>query len=370
MSEIRFGAVSGLNQTWEKDGKLYDLGEARSVTFDATTLARVNDRARALVQALDYFGNHDLGEKIQLGTLNVQTMPQIQYMAPVFAIGLDEKWTFGFGIPIVRYKNALSLSASNSNVEFYRQQFQGISHQLDEALSVDLVMEAQKVIAEKGYRPLENRDQTFIGDIQLVLLHRLAALGAWRLLHQMTFVLPTGPKDDPDDLMALSVFGRTVIGNTMVAARLIARGLTFLPYAGVDVAMPDKVTKRVPKDENDSLPDQDSRQEMSRFVAPTLKAGGELKWLVGDRWEINYAVDASAKGIDHFSGSGRTDLLEKDTDSEVFRVRGGFGYSTIEDYKLKKSSAPGRVALEVTDTVAGRNIERQLKTELSATLFF
>ena len=370
MSQARFGVISGLDQTWAKDGKLYDLGETRSVTFDAATLARVNERARALVQALDYFGNHDLGEKIQLGTLNVQTTPQLQFFAPVLAYGLSDSWTLGIGVPVVRYQNTLTLSASNSNLAFYRQQFQGISHQLDDALNLDLVAEAQKVIAEKGYRRLENRDETFVADMQVALLHRLGDLGSWSFLHQIAVTVPTGPKDDPDDLMSLNAFGRTALGNTIIAARQVARRLIFLPYLGLDLPIPDRVVKRIPKNDDDNLPDQDSKQEIGRFLAPMATLGSELRWAFTNRWDAKYGVEGSAKGKDRYEGTGRTDLLEKNTDSEVLRVRGGLSYSTVEDYKIGKSMAPTRVSLEVADTVAGRNIERQLRTELAAMLFF
>lgn len=370
MSEVRFGYVSGLEHAWAKDGNLYDIGEMHSVTFDAATLARVNERARVFVETLDRFGNHDLGEKIELGTLNVKTSPQIQFTAPVFAYGLNDKWTLGFGIPIIRYKNDISLSAGGSNVAFYQQQLRGFSQQLDDALKVDVVAEAQKVISEKGYRPLQNRDQSFIGDVQIVVNHRLSDLGYWRFLHQMTLCLPTGPKEDPDDLMAINVFGRTTISNMIIAAKNISRKITFLPFAGVDVPLPDRVLKRVPKNEDDNLPDQSQRQEVARWLGPSANVGGEIRWAFANRWETKTDLEATSKMQDRFNGQGRTDLLEKNTSSNVVRVKGGLGYSTVDDYRLGKSVVPTRVALEIADTVYGQNIERQLRTEVSATLFF
>lgn len=370
LSQARFGVISGLDQTWLGNGKLYNLGETRSVTFDAATLARVNDRARSLVQALDYFGSNNLGEKIQLGTLHVQTKPEIQYFAPVFAYGLSKTWSVGVGVPIVHYRNQIRLSSGASNLDFYKQQFQGISKELDEALNIELVGEARKVLAEKGYRRLEDRDQTFVGDMQVAILHRLPDLRRWAFMHQMTLTLPTGPADDPDDLMALNSFGRTSIENMLIAGYTFNPRWQVLPYTSLLLPIPDTTVKRVPKNEDDNLPDSASKQRVLRVGAPTASLGYEVRWSLTRRWDIKGGHEASTKSSDHYEGQGRMDLLEKNSDSDVIRVKGGFTYSTVDDYKQGRAPIPGRVALEVSDTVRGRNIERQLRTELAAMLFF
>lgn len=370
MTQARFGVISGLNQTWKNDGNLYDLGETRSVTFDAATLARVNDRAGALVRALDQFGRRDLGSTLTLGTLNVSTQPQISYFAPILAYGVNDRLTLGFGIPVVRYNNEITLSASASNLDFYRQQLGGASAALDGVLNIDLVTETQRVLAEKNYRPLTNRNETFVGDAQLAMLYRLPEAGSWALLHQLTLTLPTGPKDDANDLMALNAFGRTSLEASLIGARVLGAGWTYLPSVSVLVPIPDRTNRRVPKNEYDTLPDADREQELGRWTGPTVALGSDLRWEVFGRWSLKGGIEAASKSKDRYSGSGRTDLLEKNTESSVLRTKGGLTYSTVEDYKLKKARMPSRISLEVTDTVAGRNIERQLRTDLTAMLFF
>ena len=374
MTQAKFGVISGLDQTWKSDGKLYDLGESRSVTFDAATLARVNAQARALVQALDSFGSHDLGRKLSLGTLNVSTTPQVTYMAPVLAYGVTDRLTIGLGIPVVRYQNQISLSASASNLDFYRQQLGGLSQKVDQALSIDLVTESQRVMAEKGYRPLQSRDETFIGDIQLAMLYRLPDLGSgngtWAFMNQFTLTMPTGPKDDPNDLASLNAFGMASIEESIILAHALTPRWTILPYASLMLPIPDRTLKRVPKDENDSLPDRNSIQEVGRWMGPSASLGFELRWEVIHRWSLKAGNEIVTKWQDRYSGTGRVDLLGSNTDSSVLRARGGLTFSTVEDYKLRKAKVPTRVSLEVSDTVVGRNIERQLRTDLTAMLFF
>jgi hypothetical protein len=370
LTQARYGVVSGLDQTWRSNGKLYDLGETHSITFDAATLARVNPRAQKLIEALNYFGTQSLGSRINLGTLDISTKPEVQYYAPVFAYGISNSWTVGLGVPLIHYKNRIGLSASESNLAYYKDQFKNVSQELDDAMNVDLVAEARKVLAEKGYHALESRDEQFIGDVEVHALHRLPNLQSWAFMHQLSLHLPTGPKDDADDLTSLNSFGRTMIGNTLISARSLGSGLAFLPFTSLDVPIPDKVVKRVPRDEDDTLPDASSKRDVSRWIAPTFSLGAELRWSFLDRWELRTGTLGAVKGRDKFDGDGRMDLLSQGTDSTVVRVSSGVSYSTVEDYQRKHAMIPGKITLDISDTVAGRNIERQLLTELSAMIFF
>lgn len=368
--QIRAGVVSGLDETWGSDSRLYKLGDTRSVPFDAATLSRVNDRAQALIRALDVFGSQNLGSQIYLGTLRVKTQPQLDYFAPVFAYGLSDRWTVAVGAPMLRYQNRLSLSSGASNLDYYRQRFSGINEELDAALNINLADEAAKVLAQKGYKPLGNRDQSFMGDMQIALLHSLEPSGSWTFVHQMNFILPTGPADDPDDLMAPNLFHRTAWENTLTGSRVLGARWAVNPFVSLLLPLPDRVQRRVPKDEQDLLPDPETKTSVARRLGPTLTVGGDLEWALDTRWTLRGGTEAAWKSRDSYSGDGRTDLLSENTESFVQRVRAGVGYTTVQAYLNKTAMLPSRVSLDVSDTVGGRNIERQLRTELSAMIFF
>ena len=369
-AQVRYGVISGLQDTWGSDGKLYNLGELHSISFDAATLAKVNPRGQALIQALNYFGSQDLGSKINLGTLNVSTSPEISYVAPVMAYGINDRWTIGVGLPVIHYLNHMSLSASSSNLAFYRQQFGGMDKALDDALNIDIVAEAEKVLAAKGYKPLTNRDEQFLGDVEVSVLHKLPELGSWHFLHQLTFVLPTGPKDDPSDLEAVDYFGRAEIENTLVAGYEVLPGLALMPYTGLLVPLPDTVSRRVPLNEDDLLPDANQLEDVNRWLAPTLTVGGTARLTLFTDWALRTGAEASWKGADRYSGTGRMDLLEANSDTFLTRVLGGIDFSTIDRYRSGRAKFPTKVSAEVSDTVLGRNFNRELITEISAMLFF
>lgn len=371
MVQARYGVNTGLNQTWKSDGKLYELGDTQSISFNATTLARVSQRAQALIAALDFFGRNDLGSKINLGTLEVSTKPQLEYFVPVMAYGLSSRWTLGVGLPVMRYSNQIRLSSGPSNLEFYRSQLEGrVNRELDEALNMNIVDESRKVLAQKGFKPIQDRDETFLGDVEVALLHRLARLGSWDFMHQMSVTLPTGPKDDPDDLMALNKFHRLAFNTSITASRRLFRNWKIVPYGGLQLPVPDQVVKRVPRDEGDTIPDADSKQEVTRIVGATATAGSELRWAFARSWSVMTGAESFWKSQDRYTGSGRMDLLEKDTEQSGTIVRAGFGYSTVASYMQNLAAAPMQMGLTVSDMIMGRNKERQMITEFSAALFF
>lgn len=369
---FRSGVISGLDQTYSSNGRLFRLGDTKSIGFDAATLARVNKEAETLIRALDSFGSQNLGRSIHLGNLLVEAKPQIQYNAPVLAYGVTDRWTVGVGVPIVRYTNRIKLSSSAANLDFYRSQFAGLSAELDRALNVDLVAEARKTLAAKGYKALGDRDQTFVGDVQLVSLYRLRTAPGWSLVHEFALILPTGPRDDADDLMALNAFGRTAIENSLTAGLPIAPSWTLVGSGGLSVPLPDRPQVRVPTDADDTLPDASQKDGVDRVIGPTLSASVDAEWSFSQRWSLSGGLESQWKAADHYGSSakGRTDLLSEDSAGQAQRVRGSISYSTVKSYLAGGSLLPSMASLSVSDTVAGRNVERQLRTELNLMLFF
>lgn len=369
-ASVRMGMIDGIDQTYGDDGKLYVLGEKKSITFDARMLQRVSPQAQAIVRALNSIGTYNLGSEIHLGTLRVDTRPEIQYTAPVFAYGVSDHWTLGFGLPVVKYRNQIKLSQEGSNLDFYRQQFASIADQIGEAANINLVAEAQKTLADKGYKAIQNRDESYLGDVQLVALHRFQ-LGGLAALHQFGLTLPTGPAYDPDDLVALNTFGRTAIENGLAVSVPLHARVTMIPYTSLLLPVPDRVAMRVPKDAEDTLPDEAQKQFVTRSLGPTLTVGSEVELVAGRDVSFKAGYEMLWKAEDRYDGGdGRTDLLSQNTKSQAQRVKAQATYSTVNAYKKGLIPIPGMVTGEISDTVAGINIERQLRAEMSLMLFF
>lgn len=369
---FRYGMVDGIDQRYTQDGTLMTLGDYKSVVFDATALTKFNQRAKDLINALNAFGNQRLGDKFNMGVLKIDTKPEVKYFAPVYARGVTERWTLGFGLPIVNYSNKISMSQQHSNIDFYRQQFSGLSAELDQALNTNLQQAANDVLTGRGYKAIENRKESFVGDAQLVSLFRFFDNDTYSWAYQTDFNLPTGPQFNSDDLTALNVFGRTNFNNKLIFSARANPWLTITPYAGYLLNVPDQVTKRVPTAEDDTLPDASTKTDVQRTIGNTASIGGNLFADLSDQFSFGTGYEYSMKERDQYSGPGnkRYDLLSADTQARIHKVRGQISYSTVKSYLKKSSAIPLIVSLEVTDTIAGMNAERQLIQEMSLMLFF
>jgi hypothetical protein len=369
---IRYGIVDGIDQTYTENGSLMNLGDYKSVVFDAPHLAKFNKDAQTLIDALNAFGNQGMGNDFNLGVLKIETKPEVRYFAPVYARGVSKKWTIGIGIPMVTYKNEISMSQQFSNIAYYRQQYSGLSSELDAALNTDLRKATQDTLAQKGYRPLESRNETFLGDIQLVSVYQFFDNSYQALAYQAQVNTPTGPQYDPDDLAAINIFGRTYVTNTVLFSQRIGSRITLVPTVSWLINIPDHITARVPTDEDDTLPDANSKESVERQMGNKIAGGGNVFYEINDQWTVGSGYEYANKARDQYrgSGKGRYDLLSQNTESQSHRVKGEVAYSSVKSYFKKTALIPLVVSLEISDTIAGINVERQTVQEMNFMMFF
>lgn len=372
--QVRMGSIENLGHRYTDSGTLMYLGDTKSVVFDAESLMQLNAAARNLVEALNRFGTQELGNNLNLGVLRVKTLPQISYVAPVFAHGVSDRWSLGLGLPVITYKNQVSLSQEGSNLEFYRSQLTGLSPELDEALQTDLVYETVATLSERGYKPIENKNETFLADVQLSSLYRFMEDERQSALYQVTLTLPTGPKYNPDDLVAINSFGRTSIENKIIYQQKIDSFWKVAPHFAHSYFFPEHITMRIPENENDYLPNSSRKSDVRRDIGSTFTLGADLGLEVSKVWSFGFGYELGHKLKDSIRGSDypdeQYDLLERNTDSNFQRVVAQVTYSTIDLFFKKKALIPMMVSLTLGDTIAGRNIERRSNQELNFMLFF
>ncbi len=157
---FRYGQISGLDEHYSESGTLQKLKDLKSIEFDAETLSQFNSKANELISTLNKFGVYKAGDLFNLGTLEIDTKPEIKYFAAILAKGLSESWTIGVGLPVIKYSNQIQLTQKFSNMDYYNQ-FRGLSPELDQALDTDLTVETQTALSNKGYKPLESTEKQF-----------------------------------------------------------------------------------------------------------------------------------------------------------------------------------------------------------------
>ena len=352
---------------------MVSLTDVNAIEFDAKTLSKFNSQAQNLITSLNRFGAFKMGDALNLGTLEIHSSPQIQYTAPILAKGMTSRWTLALGLPVVHYKNEVQLSQSFSNINYYRQEFSGLSKELDNALETNLGESTQQVLQDKGYRRLEDRDSQFLGDVQLVSLYKLYDRADWTLILQSTLTLPTGPAYDPDDLLALNnTFHKTSLENAIALAKWVTPSWKLIPYVSLKYTLPEKINARVPEDEDDILPNQDTTENVTRKDGMAYELGLQNAIDVTDSFQISLDYRIGTKDTDRFSGdrNSRYDLLEKDTLTRWQKTCLEFTYSTVKSYFRSSSSIPFIASINFFDTIAGANTERRFGQEISFTLFF
>jgi hypothetical protein len=372
---VRMGFVSGIGQRYLSDGSLMSLNDYNSIEFDASSLMRIEPRLKDLVSVLNQFGRHELGNALHLGALRIATLPEVRYLAPLHAYGVTSRWTVALGVPIVNYTNRLSLAQSGSNVSAIRSQVTGISRELDDAfdrLNVSLVASANQELATKGYKPLANRDETYVGDLQVASLYQFHASKKSTALWKTFLNLPTGPGDDPDDLADLGIFGQTAIDQVAIMTTQVHRRVKLSGKASYRFNIPDSVIKRVPRTPEDSLPDASTKEMVRRKTGDSASVGvsGSLSLL--RTLNVGLGYDITHKSSDVYTGDSGSNyqLLSRETESSSHRLRAGINYDTVIAYLDKQERIPAIVSYEISDTIRGRNVERQTIHELWLTLFF
>lgn len=368
---LKYGQIQNLEHHYSENGALMSLTDYKAIEFNAATLAKYNVRAQQLIDTLNKFGLYRAGDMFNLGTLEIKTKPEIQYTAPIFGWGISSSWTLGIGVPVVHYKNTISLGQSFSNMDYYRQ-FRGLSPELDNALDTDLGSEVQKTVIQKGYKPIENRDQKFIGDIQLASIKKFSVQSVSYLVHLLTLTLPTGPAYNSDDLLALNSFHEFSIENKIGYVRQLFSSIEATPFLGFKYFIPQKITARVPKNIEDVLPDESAKDSIIQSMGPAYSTGLKLSSELSEKFAVSGFYEYGIKEKTQYSSSvkGDSSVLGENSDSRWQKVNGAISYSTVKSFLKKQSLIPFIIQLSVYDTIAGKNIERQFGQELNLNIFF
>ena len=373
--QVRMGFVSGIGMKFMSSGELMSLSDINSLEINAKVLSEFEPRVNQLVSVLNRLGPQKLGDELSLGVLHVDTAPEVRYVAPIYARGLLENWTVALAVPIVTYKNRLSLRQTGSNVAAVRAAAGSGSEELTAALeqfNIDVPTVVQSTLVKKGYRPLNDRNETEVGDVNLVSVFQFAKHETTSAQFKTILSLPTGHGDDPDDLADLGIFGVTSIENQLLGNftwrgrwRLAAKG-------GYRYTLPDTVVRRVPLDEKDTLPGSETKESVLRATGGALFVGGSLTYVASDTLDFAVGFETTKKSSDDYRGSkgARYDLLSDETQSSADRVRMGVSYSSTETYLSGTALLPMILSYEFSDTIRGVNTERTTIHEIWLQLFF
>ena len=221
-----------------------------NIDFDTDFIKQMEPEAGELIDVLNrlYDG---AGNRLHLGSLKFYGGPEIFYFAPVLAYGLSDRWTIGIGLPIVSMYGNVTTEIEGINTA------NDILNDLTPFTGGREDFKYKKLIAElKGLTNLrENFDETLRKrDIKLLRNHILEVLEIYRFsvftiisidIHGSftlitTINLPTGPKDDPDDLIDFPNFAQTGIELKTHHQFQISKRFSLGSALGYYYVMPDR----------------------------------------------------------------------------------------------------------------------------------
>lgn len=372
---VQLGTVSGLNQQYTSSGELKLLSDVNSTELNAQTLQRIEPAVNNLVSVLNSFGHHDLGSQINLGRLYVDSDPSVSFFAPIFLYGISERLTMGIAVPIVKYKNAVSVGQTGSNLSQLRAEVGGLIPEIDAAfdqLNRDMRIEFNKFIVAQGYKSLKNVDETFVGDVQIISAYQIPKSGPWTHAAQVFLTLPTGPKADPDDLTDIESFGRWGLRGAWITDYALSRRLSALGIASYQVVAPQSSEKRVPLDGQDPLPNASQKMRLNEDIGDSWSLAAAASLRASAAFTHMFAYSYERKFSDSYSGApnGRGSFLESHTSREAHLAKYEITYSSVAAYKAQKAMIPGTISYQLSQVVSGVNIENQTRHELWLKMFF
>jgi hypothetical protein len=381
---VRMGIADHLGESFGSGGGIAYRGDNLSQEINMTKIKKfAKDDLKAdlekLVSVLNTFGNSKMADKLSLGTLKFEVDPTVRYTAPIYGRGITERFTLGIAFPIINYKADISIKQVGSNIPQIKKELEAVSSQSEELkkgldrLDESLVQTFQKTVNERGYKTVQSREDTFLGDIQVVGLYHLIKESRENMILKTGLILPTGPQDDPDDLSDLPNQHQTSIGTGVINDINIYGRWTWGLGAYFLARLPDKVAKRVPMSEDDSLPDSDRKESgLDRDLGDSLTATTNLQYQVNDYFQLAAGYEIGTKSPDQYVGNNDWDysILSKNTYQSWNKSMFALEYSTVSGFIGGRDPIPFTISYDFSDIFAGTNIERQQVHEVGLRLYF
>ncbi len=379
---IRYGIMSEVTNKYDNSGSLQSISRLNQ-SFDGKSLAKNVPSFLSLKKLLDEtFPNSRYSEQLYVGALEFEADAAVQYTAPVLAYGVSKRVTMAIGVPIVNLKaqvNAYQTGVNNARAIRNLISANGtknISENLDRGLTelenANLIQKYEASLEAKGYIVPRKVDKTVVGDMQIASVYQYYEDKRWTLSEQTILNLPTGPEDNPDDYLDIPIFHQTYLKFDFKQDYRMTRNWNVGSLLGYTWKIPDTAEKRVPKDENDTLPDADRKERVNRDLGDVFTLGGSTNYWFTKYLNLGTGYDYSYKTEDKYSGARgyNYSLLSRNTEADWHRIFGLVTFSTVEMFMDKEFAAPLIITYMYSDIVSGTNVDRQLTHEFALKMFF
>lgn len=379
---FRFGQVSEIQDKFNDNGTLQSPGRMNKRMDNAFLMKQKEFREFAKILDEQILPNQKPSKDIDLGAVEFKGDATVDYFAPQIARGMTSNWSLGIAIPMVRYQS--DINAQNVGVNTFVNISKGMADpnkvaQMDakSGRQVQAMVGGPKEVMRdklesRNYKSVSGRDEQFVGDI--VLGSSLKFFDTKNidlyLLNQLT--LPTGPKDDPDDLLDLNIFGKTALQTTLFSNFELRSWVELGAGVFYTWGIPDDFDKRVPTSESDDIPEASTKETVRKDPGDSFGALLYSNFKLSDYYHIGAGYETGRSQSDKYTGGkgSRYDLLEKNTDKTYGIAKFKFTYSAVDGFMKGEEKIPYSVTYAFSDHVHGKNVERELTHELLLKFYF
>lgn len=367
--ENRYNGVGQVEPLGQKLNKRVTWADILSSQDDDTKRATVKGLLSANSIALD-------GEGPGQTTGVVNTYANVK--VPVLAWGITERLTTALAVPIMR----VEVSADTGFVASGDgQNFVNGAAKSNIATSDDAASRLNDAINTKlrrlGYEEIQ-KSMVFsgVGDIKLVNKYNFVNDGYNTASMKLDVTMPTGAKPYADRALDVPLGdGQWDIGAAMIYDHKLDDELTvWNVYGGYTAQLPDKIERRLPTSENDSL--SGDKELVSRNLGDQISTGTSLSHFfpsVGMRLGAGYSFQFQTKTSyqDGAFASERYRWLENEMPVQALHATTlTAGFSTVEWFKQKKFKLPFQANFGYSRPIAGRSVTRNDVVAGELVLFF
>lgn len=355
------------NRKYNSDGKIRALGDDFQNQINASSLGKTNAEKNAL---MGFMKANGIGN--DLGSFYGRVDSEASVTQPSFNYGVTDKLSIGLGTSIwsvttrtevVFQQTSNAQALLDSQGALNQSQKDQLASQLNDGAAA-----LNQNLTEAGYRPVGTWKGTALGDSKLGAKYLLINSNNLSLSGELGIMIPTGRRDDYNNIQDLSFSQGMVSLEPMI---VFGQNISIFDIEQhLSLSAPFADSEQVRISNNGSIFDSEVRR-VRRKVGDTLGAGASVGVNIGI-FQIGVGGDQAWKKQDQYERPEGYDNLDlsrntdsQSTDAEIFT-----SVSTISLYRNGQFPIPMDFDLSYQQTVAGRNVTRQSRMNAAAQFYF
>ncbi len=311
------------------------------------------------------------------GSTTGQVNSYFNIKVPVLAVGVTNRLTVGFALPIIYASISADSGFSKSDDgQVFMNKVCNLSVEKCNTAAKKMNNAVNEKLARNGYRSIHSKTVSNVGDLQVVSKYMVHEDSMSRIAVKSTLVLPTGVKPNPDDVLDIPTGdGRFSVGAAVVYDRTFLKDFTWNTYGGVLGLMPNRMDKRVPVATDDPI--SSDKESLVRKMGGLVSVGTSLirqfsptGFVAGAGYSFQFQTKARYSGGTQFSADRYALLEDLKPAQALHSTMLMAGFSTVEWYQNKKFFYPLQANLVFSHPVLGRNVTANDVISGELVLFF